>query len=107
MRIFEKDTEKEFDFQNTRVMVGRAPESDIRIDDILIARKHAVLFEEEGQWYLRDVMSTNGTWLNGKRLQAGEACLLHENDEIIFAQRHQYVFDRTGKTQEELESRRK
>lgn len=104
MRIYEKDTAKEFDFQNTKVVVGRAPESDFRIDDKVISRKHATFFEKEGQWYLRDEKSTNGTWLNGKELQAEEAYLLHENDEIVFAKRHRYVFERTKESQEEEET---
>ena len=103
MRLFETDTGKEFDFQNANIMIGRAPECDFRIEDKVISRKHAVLFKEEGQWYLRDEKSTNGTWLNGEMLQKEEAYLLHENDEIVFAKRYQYVFDRTEKSQEEEE----
>lgn len=103
MRLFDKGTAKEYDFQNTRVVVGRSLECDFQIDDKVISRTHAVLFEEEGQWYLRDEKSTNGTWLNGKRLQAEEAYLLHENDEMLFAQRYQYVFNRTEKLRGEEE----
>ena len=101
MQLFEKNTGKAFWFQNKRVVVGRAMDSDFRIADKAVSRKHAVLFEEKDQWYLRDERSTNGTWLNGKKVQAEKAYVLHDNDEIVFCQRHCFVFGSAEKLLEE------
>ena len=48
---------------------GRDPESDVFLDDITVSRKHAV-FERRsgGSWFVRDVGSLNGTYVNGEQV---------------------------------------
>lgn len=48
-------------------LIGRSSEA-IPIDDNAISRRHAELTPDEGVWYLRDLQSQNGTWLNGTRI---------------------------------------
>lgn len=43
-------------------------ESEIRVAGGFVSRKHARMFVEDGQLYLEDTGSSNGTWLNGKKL---------------------------------------
>jgi hypothetical protein len=45
-------------------LLGRAPGSDIRLDDELVSARHARLFPRDGRWLLADLGSTNGTLLN-------------------------------------------
>ena len=45
-------------------LIGRAPSSEIRIEDRLISARHARLFRRAGRWFLADLDSTNGTLLN-------------------------------------------
>lgn len=58
--------------------VGRHPQSDIFLDDITVSRHHAKFVREQGQIYLEDLGSLNGTYLNRKlvdervQLQAGD-----------------------------------
>lgn len=47
MRLFEKGTAKEYDFQNIRVVAGRAPNCDLQVDDKTISRKHAVFLRKK------------------------------------------------------------
>lgn len=49
-----------------------------------ISRKHCMLTCENGELYAMDA-STNGTYLNGKRIEKMEKTRLSEGDEIIFA----------------------
>lgn len=51
----------------------------------VISRFHAKLEEKEGQLYITDLDSTNGTFINSNRLGANETRELHMNDEICFA----------------------
>jgi pSer/pThr/pTyr-binding forkhead associated (FHA) protein len=54
--------------------IGRHPTCDVRFDpeqDLDVSSRHAVLFLKEGRWHLRDLGSTNGTYVNGTRI-AGE-----------------------------------
>lgn len=54
------------EFDSPRVLIGRAEEVDFRVDDPNVSRRHAVLLWDRGRLYLRDLGSTNGTYLNGR-----------------------------------------
>jgi pSer/pThr/pTyr-binding forkhead associated (FHA) protein len=48
---------------------GRDPQSDVFLDDITVSRKHAVLERRaDGSWFVRDVGSLNGTYVNGEQV---------------------------------------
>jgi len=49
------------------VTVGRHPDSDIFLDDITVSRRHAEFRREAAQYWLHDVGSLNGSYVNGKR----------------------------------------
>ncbi len=48
---------------------GRNPDSTVFLDDITVSRKHAV-FERraDGTWFVRDLGSLNGTYVNGEQV---------------------------------------
>jgi hypothetical protein len=57
--------------------LGRSPDNDIILDDRRVSRHHAQVLAEGGSLLLRDLVSANGTWVNGGRikeqqLQAGD-----------------------------------
>jgi hypothetical protein len=54
------------EFQKSRVVVGRSRDADFRLDDPNISRRHAVVYWEAGQAFVKDLGSTNGTLLNGR-----------------------------------------
>ena len=63
---------------NTDVIVGR--EGTLVISDEFTSGKHARFWVARGRWYVEDVGSTNGTWLNGRRIHAAQ--LLKRGDKI-------------------------
>ena len=65
--------------------------TDIWIDDEAISRIHAKIQKEGEEYYLYDMNSTNGTFLNGRRLGVNEKVPLHIADEITFAGVGYYV----------------
>jgi hypothetical protein len=48
--------------------IGRSPQMDIQIDDPFASGRHARIYERDGIFYVEDAGSTNGTYLNGRRL---------------------------------------
>lgn len=41
---------------------------DVYLDDEKMSRQHFAISEEQGGFYIEDLKTTNGTWLNGDRL---------------------------------------
>jgi Protein of unknown function (DUF3662)/FHA domain len=62
------------------VTLGRSRQSDIMVDDPNVSRSHAEIRPRGGSWVVSDLNSTNGTRLNGRRLQGPE--VLKPGDEI-------------------------
>ena len=50
-----------------------------------VSRRHAVVGAARGRWTVLDLDSTNGTYLNGVRLGAGEATVIDDGDRIGFS----------------------
>jgi pSer/pThr/pTyr-binding forkhead associated (FHA) protein len=53
------------EFNQGRVVVGRARDADFRVDDPNVSRRHAAFFWEDGRIMVQDLESTNGTMVNG------------------------------------------
>lgn len=68
---------------NAFISVGRATTNDIVISDIEVSKVHA-FFErnESGHWTIRDNRSTNGTYVNGERIDQDERTLIKSSDAI-------------------------
>jgi hypothetical protein len=50
--------------------MGRAGGCQVTIDDTYVSQLHARLFRREGQYYVEDLGSTNGTYLNRRKVTA-------------------------------------
>ncbi|WP_438013900.1 sigma 54-interacting transcriptional regulator [Sorangium sp. So ce315] len=54
------------------VVVGRAPPSQVRIQDSSLSREHARFTLSDGLLTVEDLQSTNGTWVSGSRVARAE-----------------------------------
>lgn len=55
---------------SSAILVGRAPSCTLVLDDDYSSSRHARLYPENGQWFVEDLGSTNGTFLGSTRVDA-------------------------------------
>ncbi|MCC8104846.1 MAG: FHA domain-containing protein [Clostridiales bacterium] len=61
-------------------------EADVILNVSTVSRMHARIQVRQGQCYLKDINSKNGTFVNGRRLEPQEECEIQEGDTVAFAQ---------------------
>ena len=62
--------------------IGRDKESLLHIKSTAVSRNHAILYAEDGVHYVKDLDSTNGTFLNGKKVKKSK---LSAGDRVVVA----------------------
>ena len=68
------------------------PDADIKIPSKNVSEKHASIRRDDGgRFYLKDLESTNGTFINRERLVAHEERLIQANDKIQFAKFPEFI----------------
>lgn len=70
--------------------IGRIDGNHFIMPDYAISKKHALIEEKRGGYFLRDLASTNGTFLKGARVR-DKAIELHDRDVVSFA-RYEFAF---------------
>ena len=83
-RLFKKvAVEKGYYFS---LIVGKGSEANVKLENERISRNHLQLvYNSEGSLHVTDLGSTNGTFLNGFKLVAGEDKLLKPKDKLQLA----------------------
>jgi len=70
---------KIFYIDKDEVVVGRHEDCDIEVQDVEISRKHLKVFQENRRWFVQDLGSTNGTYVNKLRV---DRYMVHPGDRI-------------------------
>lgn len=65
--------------------VGRGSDNDVVLGSKQVSRNHAVLNVLDGQLYVKDLVSSNGTFVNEQRLEGNTSTSLQADDTIGFA----------------------
>jgi pSer/pThr/pTyr-binding forkhead associated (FHA) protein len=66
---------RRFALRSGRQTIGRRRDSDIVVDDISVSASHAWIINQQGHTMIMNTLSTNGTFVNGRRVH--EAILRH------------------------------
>ena len=80
---------QEVTMQKPRLLIGRSEHNDIPIGSRFISRHHALLVRHGNSTFLMDLNSTNGTFVNGRRVS--NHVLLHED--VITVGHHKIKFN--------------
>ncbi len=60
---------RSFDLESDLTTVGRGSESDIRLSDKSVSRKHLEIVREEDKYFIKDLKSKNGTYVNDEQIK--------------------------------------
>lgn len=79
--LYDVTNDVAFTLTGERMSIGRESGNQISIPDINASRRHAEIRQEaNGSWILSDLGSTNGTFVNGRRIKSAP---LHDADMIV------------------------
>ena len=93
LRGCNKNREKVFNFSNSEQIIGSDEElSHLYLDEKGISRMHAIIGKEDDKYYVEDINSKNGTWVNGIRLVPRQKFLLGKFDLVTFGHA-EFVFE--------------
>ena len=80
-----------------QVRIGRGLDNEVVLDDASVSRHHAEITREDGALEVRDLGSTNGTWVNAGRVDVAP---VEPGDQIAFGAVHLEVARRPEPTGE-------
>ncbi len=63
-----------------RITIGRERDNTICLDDTLVSRHHALVQKIGNNYFVKDLTSTNGTFVNGMQVPRGKYARLAQGD---------------------------
>jgi len=72
------DKGRSFEVDEEEVFVGRAPDNEIPVKDKSVSRKHLKIVKRDERYYVTDLGSKNGTFVDGKRVTSGKEYQVRE-----------------------------
>ena len=73
------------------IKIGRDSSADLKLQDPFISRLQAEIYKEHEKWFIRDIQSKNGTFLNGNRIDENPIPL-KQGDTISFSQKIEFLY---------------
>ena len=66
------------------ITIGRNVKNDIQIDNLSVSKQHARIVKHQGHYFIEDMKSTNGTYLNEKKIAKKKLA----NNDVITIGKH-------------------
>jgi serine phosphatase RsbU (regulator of sigma subunit) len=73
---------RSFDLKASGTSIGRQPDVDIYLESLAVSRQHAKVLCEEGDYFIEDLGSSNGTYVNGEKIKARQPLSEHDMVQI-------------------------
>lgn len=78
--IAEDDGERLVPLERAITHIGRGFAADLQLEDVSVSRRHAIVTQRRGAVRILDDRSSNGTFVNGRRVQEAQ---LHDGDVVV------------------------
>ena len=91
-----EDSSQRWSLDQELINIGRGPSCEIVLSDRVVSREHATILRQEDGYYLFDLDSKNGTFVNGEAVEGSQT--LQDGDEIQIALRFRLTFVEAGAT---------
>ena len=79
-----RETLQEFDLTDSKILIGRSELCDININSRFVSKHHALLVRTDEAMHLLDLKSTNGTFINSRRINTK----VLQHDDVISLGNH-------------------
>lgn len=90
------DSGETIELRNVSI-VGRSAECQVIVADPRVSRRHAMIRKQDGGFYLFDLGSFNGSYLNGSRVTAARKL---KTGDVIGLADHEFQFSQVGETED-------
>jgi len=67
-------------FNKSKITIGRHPKNDLQLSSTAVSATHATIYQQDNQWWLEDLNSKNGTFLND--IQISSRVVITNGDKI-------------------------
>ncbi len=85
---FNEQVLKEIPLVKPRLTIGRKPDNDLVIDNPAVSGHHALIFSQAGAFFIEDLESTNGTFVNDAKIQKEKL----KNSDLVAVGQHVLIY---------------
>ncbi|MDA0838556.1 MAG: FHA domain-containing protein [Planctomycetota bacterium] len=82
--LIDEQNKKIYKWSGAEAFLGRTPDNAIQVKHTAVSRHHCVVTLVDGEYFIEDLGSRNGTGMNGGKLPVAEPMLLEPGDVIQF-----------------------
>ena len=96
---FKEKVLKKIETKSPEITIGRSPNTDIQIDNLVVSKQHARLIKQRDQYEVEDLNSTNGTFLNDEKITRS----ILKNNDIVTVGKHTLVIHYNNETRKPIQ----
>jgi len=74
---------RRLDFNKDIIYIGRSKDNDIQMNNLTVSRNHLKIMNKRGRYFIEDLNSTNGTYLDGEYIEPGTEIEVKEGLPVI------------------------
>ena len=82
--LIEEETNKKHLIRKKKYIIGRSKECDLNINNTIVSKRHAEIVYENNEFYVKDLKSSNFTYLNKAKIEPMELYKIEDGSRISF-----------------------